>query len=81
MNILSRIWCLIAFIYIPEQKFFGELEDRQIEFGIEDIGMGLTTLEEVLRNIEKKAELESLESLILASGIVVQVSKVYLSYI
>lgn len=60
-------------------KFFGELQDRETEFGIADIQLGLTTLEEVFLNIAKKAELESaaaegsMESLTLTSGIVVQV--------
>ena len=73
------MWLL--FIYIPEQKFFGELEDRQTEFGIVDIELGLTSLEEVFTNIAKKAELESMESLTLASGRVGHVSKVYLGFI
>ena len=74
------LFSFVAFIYIPEQKFFGELQDRETEFGIADIQMGLTTLEEVFLNIAKKAELEtataegSMESLTLESGIVVQVS-------
>ncbi|KAK3035661.1 hypothetical protein RJ639_032533, partial [Escallonia herrerae] len=50
---------------IPHDKeriltnFFAELQDRQNEFGIADIQLGLTTLEEVFLNIAKKAELES----------------------
>ncbi|KAJ4974684.1 hypothetical protein NE237_007858 [Protea cynaroides] len=40
-------------------KFFAELQDRQREFGISDIQLGLTTLEEVFLNIAKQAELES----------------------
>ncbi|XP_040989213.1 ABC transporter A family member 2-like isoform X2 [Juglans microcarpa x Juglans regia] len=40
-------------------KFFEELEDRKDEFGISDIQLGLTTLEEVFLNIARQAELES----------------------
>ncbi|CAH8350693.1 unnamed protein product [Eruca vesicaria subsp. sativa] len=40
-------------------KFFGELQDRETEFGISDIQLGLATLEEVFLNIARKAELES----------------------
>ncbi|XP_062168317.1 ABC transporter A family member 2-like isoform X2 [Alnus glutinosa] len=40
-------------------KFFEELQDRENEFGISDIQLGLTTLEEVFLNIAKQAELES----------------------
>ncbi|KAI3865315.1 hypothetical protein MKX03_037293 [Papaver bracteatum] len=40
-------------------EFFDELEDRKYEFGIADIQLGLTTLEEVFLNIAKKAELEN----------------------
>ncbi|ERN03831.1 hypothetical protein AMTRI_Chr05g73820 [Amborella trichopoda] len=49
---------------IPHKKeelltgFFAELQDREREFGISDIHLGLTTLEEVFLNIAKKAELE-----------------------
>ncbi|KAG9459221.1 hypothetical protein H6P81_003729 [Aristolochia fimbriata] len=49
---------------IPHEKeglltsFFAELQDREREFGISDIQLGLTTLEEVFLNIAKKAELE-----------------------
>ncbi|XP_068652265.1 ABC transporter A family member 2-like [Aristolochia californica] len=49
---------------IPHKKeelltsFFAELQDREGEFGISDIQLGLTTLEEVFLNIAKKAELE-----------------------
>ncbi|XP_058788357.1 ABC transporter A family member 2-like [Vicia villosa] len=39
--------------------FFSELQDREQEFGISDIQLGLTTLEEVFLNIAKQAELES----------------------
>ncbi|KAL8465010.1 hypothetical protein ACS0TY_034479 [Phlomoides rotata] len=50
---------------IPHEKekllknFFGELQEREEEFGVTDIQLGLTTLEEVFLNIAKKAELES----------------------
>lgn len=39
-------------------NFFSELQDREKEFGISDIQLGLTTLEEVFLNIAKQAELE-----------------------
>ncbi|KAL6583951.1 ATP-binding cassette sub- A member 2 [Orobanche minor] len=70
---------------IPHEKekllkiFFAELQNREKEFGISDIQLGLTTLEEVFLNIAKKAELESaaaegiFASLILNSGVSVQV--------
>ncbi|RYR08550.1 hypothetical protein Ahy_B05g076286 isoform G [Arachis hypogaea] len=54
----------ITFV-IPHDKeglltnFFAELQDREEEFGISDIQLGLTTLEEVFLNIAKQAELES----------------------
>jgi len=38
---------------------FSELQDREEEFSISDIQLGLTTLEEVFLNIAKQAELES----------------------
>ncbi|MED6193393.1 ATP-binding cassette sub- A member 2 [Stylosanthes scabra] len=69
----------ITFV-IPHDKegiladFFAELQDREEEFGISDIQLGLTTLEEVFLNIAKQAELESaaadgsLVTLILTSG-------------
>ncbi|XP_015883555.3 ABC transporter A family member 2 [Ziziphus jujuba] len=41
------------------KKFFAELEDRKSEFGISDIQLGLTTLEEVFLNIARQAELEA----------------------
>uniref|UniRef100_A0A1J3GNC3 ABC transporter A family member 2 n=1 Tax=Noccaea caerulescens TaxID=107243 RepID=A0A1J3GNC3_NOCCA len=50
---------------IPHDKenlltgFFSELQDRETEFGISDIQLGLATLEEVFLNIARKAELES----------------------
>ncbi|KFK34073.1 hypothetical protein AALP_AA5G099000 [Arabis alpina] len=40
-------------------EFFAELQDREREFGISDIQLGLATLEEVFLNIARKAELES----------------------
>ncbi|XP_010547807.1 PREDICTED: ABC transporter A family member 2 [Tarenaya hassleriana] len=39
--------------------FFAELQDRELEFGISDIQLGLATLEEVFLNIARQAELES----------------------
>lgn len=64
----------------PGQKFFEELEHREREFGISDIQLGLTTLEEVFLNIARKAELESaaaegrMATLSLTSGASVRVS-------
>ncbi|XP_047316814.1 ABC transporter A family member 2-like [Impatiens glandulifera] len=70
---------------IPHDKedqlsnFFEELQDRQQEFGIGDIQLGLTTLEEVFLNIAKKAEVESaaaegtMATLTLTSGSLVQI--------
>ncbi|KAJ4782698.1 ABC transporter A family member 2 [Rhynchospora pubera] len=62
-------------------RFFAELQEREYEFGISDIQMGLTTLEEVFLNIAKQAELESssaaqenLVVLHLTSGTSIQVS-------
>ncbi|KAF3322075.1 ABC transporter A family member 2-like protein [Carex littledalei] len=72
---------------IPHDKeplltsFFAELQDRESEFGISDIQLGLTTLEEVFLNIAKQAELESsaaegnLVTLNLTSGSSIQVPK------
>ncbi|KAI3931363.1 hypothetical protein MKX01_040280 [Papaver californicum] len=40
-------------------EFFDKLEDKKYEFGIADIQLGLTTLEDVILNIAKKAELEN----------------------
>ncbi|XP_057465021.1 ABC transporter A family member 2-like [Actinidia eriantha] len=60
-------------------NFFAELQDREREFGISDIQLGLTTLEEVFLNIAKQAELESaaaegsLATLTLTSGTSVQI--------
>jgi energy-coupling factor transporter ATP-binding protein EcfA2 len=62
-------------------RFFGELQDREREFGISDIQLGLTTLEEVFLNIAKQAELESstaegtLVTLNLSSGASIQIPK------
>ncbi|XAR65461.1 hypothetical protein NMG60_11009599 [Bertholletia excelsa] len=70
---------------IPHHKealltnFFAELEDREREFGITDIQLGLTTLEEVFLNIARQAELENaaavgnLATLTLTSGTSVQI--------
>ncbi|XP_023633439.1 ABC transporter A family member 11 [Capsella rubella] len=50
---------------IPHDKeklltgFFEELQNRESEFGISDIQLGLATLEEVFMNIARRAELES----------------------
>lgn len=61
------------------QNFFGELQEREKEFGIADIQLGLTTLEEVFLNIAKQAELESaaadgtFATLVLNSGASLQV--------
>ncbi|KAL8139109.1 hypothetical protein V2J09_005110 [Rumex salicifolius] len=50
---------------IPNEKedllpdFFAELQDREDEFGIMDIQLGLTTLEEVFLNIARQAELDN----------------------
>ncbi|KAJ0985553.1 hypothetical protein J5N97_003909 [Dioscorea zingiberensis] len=72
---------------IPHEKeglladFFAELQDREEEFKISDIQLGLTTLEEVFLNIARQAELESssaegnLVTLRLSSGASVQVPK------
>ncbi|KAH7443557.1 hypothetical protein KP509_02G040100 [Ceratopteris richardii] len=55
-------------------EFFDELQDKQLAFGIADIQMSLTTLEEVFLNIARKAELESaaeegrFETVILPNG-------------
>ncbi|KAL7222981.1 hypothetical protein ACSBR1_024627 [Camellia fascicularis] len=70
---------------IPHDKeelltnFFAELQDREREFGIADIQLGLTTLEEVFLNIAQQAELESAaaegrtETLTLTSGTELQI--------
>ncbi|CAA6672740.1 unnamed protein product [Spirodela intermedia] len=55
---------MLSFV-IPREKegrltaFFSELQEREAEFGIADVQLGLTTLEEVFLNIAKQAELES----------------------
>lgn len=61
------------------QDFFAELQDRDKEFGISDIQLGLTTLEEVFLNIARQAELEdvaegSSATLTLNTGLSLQVS-------
>ncbi|CAN4100428.1 unnamed protein product [Withania somnifera] len=70
---------------IPHEKekvlenFFAELDNRKREFGILNIQIGLTTLEEVFLSIAKKAELEvaaseeAIRTLILPSGTTLQV--------
>ncbi|CAN8251970.1 unnamed protein product [Cochlearia groenlandica] len=70
---------------IPHDKeklltsFFGELQERESEFGISDIQLGLATLEEVFLNIARRAELESatiegtMVTLELNSGISVEI--------
>ncbi|RZC72126.1 hypothetical protein C5167_035370 [Papaver somniferum] len=42
-----------------KHDFFDKLEDQKNEFGIGDIQLGLTTLEEAFLNIAKKAEFEN----------------------
>ncbi|KAK4798927.1 hypothetical protein SAY86_024292 [Trapa natans] len=60
-------------------RFFADLRERENKFGISDIQLGLTTLEEVFLNIAKQAELEnaaaegSLATLTLSSGYSIQV--------
>ncbi|TQD73014.1 hypothetical protein C1H46_041449 [Malus baccata] len=60
-------------------NFFAELQNKDREFGIADIQLGLTTLEEVFLNIAGQAELEAamaegrLVTLTLASGASVQI--------
>ncbi|KAG2399027.1 ABC transporter A family member 2 [Vigna angularis] len=60
-------------------NFFSELQEREEEFGISDIQLGLTTLEEVFLNIARQAELENataegrLTTLTLTSGESVQI--------
>ncbi|KAL5724972.1 ATP-binding cassette sub- A member 2 [Ranunculus cassubicifolius] len=72
---------------IPHEKeglltnFFAELQNREKEFGISDIQLGLTTLEEVFLNIAKKTELETaikegiLVTLTLTSGEDIEIPK------
>jgi hypothetical protein len=72
-----------------EQNFFAELQERESEFGISDVQMGLTTLEEVFLNIAKQAELmedpaagqEKLVSFHLTSGTCIQVGDVISMYV
>ncbi|CAH2043969.1 unnamed protein product [Thlaspi arvense] len=60
-------------------EFFDELQNRESEFGISDIQLGLATLEEVFLNIARRAELESattegtMVTLELESGISVEI--------
>ncbi|XVE56978.1 hypothetical protein DITRI_Ditri04bG0054800 [Diplodiscus trichospermus] len=60
-------------------NFFMELQEKEEEFGIADIQLGLTTLEEVFLNIARQAELESaaaegrLVTLTITSGASVQI--------
>lgn len=67
------------------QAFFDELQDKETEFGIADIQISLTTLEEVFLNIAKKAELESaaeegrFETVVLPDGGSLKVGHIYLS--
>ncbi|CAH9126173.1 unnamed protein product [Cuscuta epithymum] len=55
---------LLTFV-IPHDReslltdFFTELKDQGSDFGISDVQLGLTTLEEVFLNIAKQAEMES----------------------
>ena len=69
------------------QKFFNELQDRESEFGISDIQLGLTTLEEVFLNIARQAELETataegrLVTLTLTSGALIEVSTPSFSFL
>jgi energy-coupling factor transporter ATP-binding protein EcfA2 len=80
----SRTFLTFVIPHEKEQlltRFFGELQDREGEFGISDIQLGLTTLEEVFLNIAKQAELESstaegtLVTLNLSSGASIQIPK------
>ncbi|XVF50157.1 hypothetical protein PTKIN_Ptkin04bG0073300 [Pterospermum kingtungense] len=65
-------------------KFFKELQEREEEFGIADIQLGLTTLEEVFLNIARQAELENaaaegrLVTLTITSGASVEVGENHL---
>ena len=69
-------------MYNLGQNFFMELQKREEEFGIADIQLGLTTLEEVFVNIARQAEVESaaaegrLVTLTITSGASVQVSSI-----
>ena len=77
---------MFLFLFFPlmfEQKFFKDLEERKREFGIIDIQIGLTSLNDVFLNIAKKAELESataegrLTTLTLTSGTSFQVHNLF----
>ena len=46
-------------LLLPKQNLFEELQNRETEFGISDIQLSLTSLEEVFLNIAKQAEQES----------------------
>lgn len=78
--------CLILFAHLY-QNFFAELDKRKTEFGILNIQIGLTTLEEVFLSIAKKAELEvaateeTIKTLILPSGTTLQVGAPLWNYI
>lgn len=48
----------VRFILL-KQTFFEELQEREGEFCIADIQLGLTSLEEVFLNIARQAEMES----------------------
>ncbi|XP_058181547.1 ABC transporter A family member 2-like isoform X1 [Rhododendron vialii] len=56
------------------KKFFTELQERETEFGISDIQLNLTTLEDVFLNVATKAALENaadennMTTLVLESG-------------
>ncbi|RZC53150.1 hypothetical protein C5167_011994 [Papaver somniferum] len=78
---------------IPRDKekllsdFFDKLEDQKNEFGVGDIQLGLTTLEEVFLNIAKKAEFENalnegnLVTLTLTSGKKLRVAGIIISFL
>lgn len=74
---------ICTFLY---QNFFAELDYRKREFGILNIQIGLTTLEEVFLSIAKKAELEvaaseeTIKTLILPSGTTLQVGALLREY-
>jgi len=99
VNIIIDLWEIIHFSILlkctsltfhflwhlkSQQKFFAELQERQREFHVSDIQLGLATLEEVFLNIAKQAELESaaaegkMVTLALTSGKSVQVGTIYL---
>lgn len=66
------------------QSFFTELQDREKEFGIADIQLGLTTLEEVFLNIARQADLETAAAegrlvplTLTTSGVSVEVSPIH----